>query len=364
MRNRGNEELVNWKDGYNQFHCSQTSGLTHTLLSLQAIQERRRSALTQPDEFFGENIPGSQRTTPTPKAMASVASPSKNWPAIKEDEEEVETTMLLEKMKEVVEGMQRRRSLQPEAISNFNKAEIRDEDMALREETPEDGDATIQDECPPQTDSRPAVHSFPATPQMSDLRHVFSEKRAAGMPTPYAGLRDLFKAGRARNPETPRLDGVREMFSRERQREPSTPIFEGVEGMNVTPPECPPQEPAEQSDEVGAESAPEVADPAPTRLLKPSSGAPAKTLAVRMREGRETPTDMAPLADNELTPDAPPAKPSRPSANAPKASIVKRTTRRAEAEVKEVMVLTVAVIDVQYLRSVNSRTWRLRQPSR
>ncbi|KAH9039991.1 hypothetical protein EDB84DRAFT_1559955 [Lactarius hengduanensis] len=86
----------------------------------EAIQERRRSALTQPDEFFGENIPGSRRNslgleTPNSKAMLGVASPSKIWPAIKEDEEEVETTMLLEKMKEVVEGMQRRRSMQPGA---------------------------------------------------------------------------------------------------------------------------------------------------------------------------------------------------------------------------------------------------------
>ena len=264
--------------------------------------------------------------------MFSVASPSKVWPAIKEDEEEVETTMLLEKMKEVVEGMQRRRSLQPEAIS---KMELCDEDMALQEETPEDDEATVNDQCPSQTDSGPVAQSFPATPHMSDLRHVFSEKRAAGMPTPYAGVRELFnKAEQARNPETPRLDGVREMFFRARQQEPSTPIFEGVEEMLVTPPDS--QEPPGQSDEVAAESAPEVAaPPAPTRLPKRSSGAPA---ADRMRSGRETPTDAAQLADSELTPDAPPAKPSKHSANAPKASIVRRTTRRAEVEVREVIV--------------------------
>jgi hypothetical protein len=338
----------------------------HTLLSLQAIQERRRSALVQPDEFFGENIPGSRRNslgadTPTPKAMFSAASPSKVWPAIKEDEEEVETTMLLEKMKEVVEGMQRRRSLQPEAISNLNKTEICDEDMALQEE---DGEATAEDQRSSQTDSRPVVHSFPATPQMSDLRHVFSEKRAAGMPTPYAGVRDLFKTGHAQNPETPRLDGVREMFFRARQREPSTPIFEGVEEMLVTPPECPSQEPPGQSDEVGAESAPEVPAPAPTRLPTKSSGAPAKTPAVRIREGRETPSDVALLADNELTRDAPPAKPSKPTPNVPKASIVRRATRLAEAEVKEVIVLTVTVIDFDTNSTRISRRWRLLQPSR
>ncbi|KAH9064558.1 hypothetical protein EDB87DRAFT_1556259 [Lactarius vividus] len=312
-------------------------------LERRAIQERRRSALTQPDEFFGENIPGSRRNslgpeTPNSKAMLGVASPSKIWPAIKEDEEEVETAMLLEKMKEVVEGMQRRRSMQPEAPI-FNKTEICDEDMALQDETPEGDEAIVEDQCPSQTDPHPVTHSFPATPQMSDLRHVFSEKRAAGMPTPYAGVRKLFQAEQARDPETPRLDGVREMFSRARQQEPSTPIFEGVDEMLVTPPEHPSQEPAGQSDEVDA---PEVAAPAPTRLLRPASGATVKTLAVRMREGRETPTDMSELADNEQTPDAPPAKPSKHNANAPKASIVRRTTRRAEAEGKEAPAKSVS----------------------
>ena len=312
------------------------------ILSTQAIQERRRSALTQPDEFFGANIPGSRRDslghdTPTPKPVFSVASPTKAWPSIKEDEEEVETTMLLEKMKEVVEGMQRRRSLQPDAMSTLNKTEICDEEMVLEEETPKADEVTLEDRAPPQADARPTVNSLTATPQMSDLRHVFSEKRAAGMPTPYAGVRELFKAEHARNPETPRLEGVREMFSRAKRREPSTPIFEGVDEMLVTPPECSPQEPAEQGDEVEAEPAPEVAPPAPTRLPKQVSRGAAKTPAVRVREGRKTPTETSHFADSELTPDEPPAKPSKHSANAPKGSIVRRTTRRAEAEGKEVI---------------------------
>ncbi|KAF8273562.1 hypothetical protein EI94DRAFT_1794990 [Lactarius quietus] len=302
-------------------------------LERRAIQERRRSALTQPDQFFGENIPGSRRNSlgpdaPTPKATFGAASPSKIWPDIKEDEEEVETTMLLEKMKEVVEGMQRRRSLQPEAFSILNKTEICDEDMVLEEETPKDDEPTVEEQYPPQADSSAPVHSFPPTPQMSDLRHVFSEKRAAGMPTSYAGVRELFKAENARNPETPRLDGVSEVFFRARRREPSTPIFQGVDEMLVTPPEYASEEPAGQSEE----SAPEVTAPAPTPLPKQGSGAAAKT---RVRGGRETPTDASHLADNELTPDDPPAKPSKHSAKAPKGSVVRRTTRRAEAEAKE-----------------------------
>jgi hypothetical protein len=70
---------------------------------------------------------------------------------------------------------------------------------------------------------------------MSDLKHVFAEKRAANMPPSYAGVRDIFKAEYAMNPETPRLDGVREMFFRARSWEPSTPIFEGVDEMLTTP---------------------------------------------------------------------------------------------------------------------------------
>ncbi len=273
--------------------------------------------------------------------MFGVASPSKIWPAIKEDEEEVETTMLLEKMKEVVEGMQRRRSMQLEAISNapnLDKTELQDEDMGVQEETPKDEGATVEDQRTSITELRSAVHTYPATPQMSDLRHVFSEKRAAGMPTTYAGIRELFKADHARDLGTPRLDGVREMFFRARQREPSTPIVEGIGDVLAIPPECIPQESTEESDEAEAGSMPpEVADPAPTRLPKKASGGPAKTMTVRGRDGQETPADVAQLADDELTPDGQPAKPSKHSANASKASIVRRTTRRAEAEV-EVML--------------------------
>ncbi|KAF8261515.1 hypothetical protein EI94DRAFT_1705468 [Lactarius quietus] len=225
--------------------------------------------------------------------------------------------MLLEKMKEVVEGMQRRRSLQPEAISILNKTEICDEDMVLEEETPKDDELTVEDQCPPQVDFSAPVHSFPATPQMSDLRHVFSEKHAAGMPTPYAGVCELFKAENARNPETPHLDGVSKMFF-------------VPDGKNQAP----------QSSKVSTRCLACWAEQrkcargycSGSNAPPKASGAAAKT---RIRGGRETPTDASHLADSELTPDDPPVKPSKHSANAPKGSIVRQTTRRAEAEAKE-----------------------------
>ena len=114
---------------------------------------------------------------------------------------------------------------------------------------------------------------------MSDLKHVFAEKRAANMPPSYAGVRDLFKAEHAMNPETPRLDGVCEMFFRSRGREPSTPIFEGVHEMLTTPAGYMHQE-TTHSNEAEMESTTETRASAPSakRLrMKPTvSDQPAK----------------------------------------------------------------------------------------
>jgi hypothetical protein len=93
-----------------------------------------------------------------------------------------------------------------------------------------------------------------------------------------------------------------------------------------------------QSDEVGAESAPEVVAPAPTCLPKQ---APAGSC---VREAQETPTNTSQLANDELIPDKPPAKPSKQSAKAAKGSIVRRTTRKAEAEAKEVIYFQLITV--------------------
>ncbi|KAI0301317.1 hypothetical protein BC826DRAFT_558631 [Russula brevipes] len=315
----------------------------------QAIQERRRSALAQPDMFFGGNIPGSRRTslgsdTPGAKAAVTFVSPSKAWATIKEDEEEAETTTLLEKMKEVVEGMQRRRSMQVDAPPNVpisNKSE--EDDAGEQAETYEVREATAEERVPLQADFRSAARSFPATPNMSDFKHVFSEKRAVNVPPSYAGVRTLFKEEHAPNPETPRLDGVREMFFRARAREPKTPIFEGVGEMLATPPRYSAQG-AAQSIEVEMESTAEARASVPSDELprekssdpdhaaKPGFRTAAKAPEVRsMRDGRATPTEVAQLADDELASDVPPAKSMKPSSKASKGSTVKRTSRRGEA---------------------------------
>lgn len=318
--------------------------------------------------FFGGTIPGSRRSsfgtgTPVAKVAPSLNSPSKAWAPIKEDEDETETTSLLEKMKEVVEGMQRRRSVQPEAIVDVpisNKSEEDDKDAGLQVKMLENEETET---VPLQTDPRKPAQSFPATPHMSDLKHVFSENRAANMPSSYAGVRTLFRAERATNPETPRLDGMREMFNRAQEREPNTPAFEGVGAMLATPAEYHSREATQQSDEVKVkpESTAEthvrsqsverlkeksVVDDHPAR---PSSRLAVRTSGVRpMRAGRVTPTDAAQLADDEM-PEVPLDKPSEPSVNAAKGSTVRRTTWRVEIEVKKVINVDFGLLPLQYL---------------
>lgn len=295
------------------------------------------------------------------KVAPSLASPSKAWAPIKEDEDETETTSLLEKMKEVVEGMQRRRSVQPEAIGNVpmsNKSKEGDKDAGLQGEMPKNEEAET---VPLQTDPRKPAQSFPATPHMSDLKHVFSENRAANMPPSYAGVRGLFRAERAANPETPRLDGMREMFNHAREREPNTPAFEGVGDMLATPVEYRSRETTRQSDEIKLESTAEthvrsqsVERPKEKPVVSGHPAKPSSRIAVRtsgarpMRDGRVTPTDAAQFADDEMQ-EVLLDKPSEHSANAAKGSTVRRTNRRVETEVKQVIIVDLGLTSLQYL---------------
>ena len=305
--------------------------------------------------FFGGNVPGSRRNslssdTPGAKAASIFVSPSKTWDPIKEDEEEAETDTLLEKMKEVVEGMQRRRSVQPEgiadvAVSNTSEG---DKDAGQQDEKHKDDEVTAEEPVPLQPDFRSTAQSFPATPRMSDLKHVFSEKRAVNIPPSYAGVRDLFKAEPAMNPETPRLGGVREMFFHARDREQSTPIFEGVGEVLAIPAEHPSQE-TTHGDEIEMECTTEADAPAPSTKrprgkptvadlpARPGSRIAGKMPAVRpRRDARPIPSDVEQFADDELVPDAPPAKHLKPNAKSQKGSNVRRT--RAENDGKQVII--------------------------
>jgi hypothetical protein len=306
--------------------------------------------------FFGGDIPGSRRNslgsgTPGAKAVLTFTSPVKTCAAIKEDEEEAETTSLLEKMKEVVEGMQRRRSVQTEAIADVaisDTSEQDDEDERQQDEILEDDDTTAEEPVSLQADSRSTAQSFPTIPHTSDLKHVFSEKRAANIPSSYDGVRDLFKAEPSMSPETPRLDGVREMFFRARNREPSTPIFEGVGEMLATPAGYLLQD-TKHNKEIEMEGAAEAPAPStkhprrkPTVAVadhppRPESRIARKISGPRLvRDGRTTPTDAEQLADDETMPDEPPAKNSKPQ----KGSNVRRT--RTESGAKQVIIISLS----------------------
>ena len=283
------------------------------------------------------------------KVAPSLTSPSKAWASIKEDEDETETTSLLEKMKEVVDGMQRRRSMQPEAIANVpisNKSEEDDKDAGLQGEM-----LKTEEAVPLQMYPRKPAQPFPATPHMSDLKHVFSENRAANVPSSYAGVRRLFKTERAPNPETPRLDGMREMFNRARELEPNTPAFEGVGEMLATSAEY---QATRQGNEVELENTaeeharsqsvkrPEVKSVDSDHPGKPSSRIAVKTSGVRpMYDGRVTPTDVAQYADDEMPEVL--DKPSDHSANTAKGSTARRTDRRVKTEVNQVIIVNLGL---------------------
>lgn len=286
--------------------------------------------------------------TPGAKAASIFVSPSKTWDPIKEDEEEAETNTLLEKMKEVVEGMQRRRSVKAEVIIDVavSNASGGDKDVGQQDEIHKDDKATVEEPVPLQPDFLSTAQSFPATPRMSDLKHVFSEKRAANIPPTYTGVRDLFKVGPGMNPETPRLDGVREMFFRARDREPSTPIFEGVGEMLAIPTGHPSQE-TTHGDEIKMESTKKADAPStkhsrgmPTVTdlpARPVSRVAGKMPAVRsMRDGRTTPSEAEQFADDELMPDVPAAEHLKPSVKTQRGSNARRT--RPESNGKQVII--------------------------
>ena len=292
------------------------------------------------------------------KVAPSLTSPSKAWAPIKEDEDETETTSLLEKMKEVVEGMQRRRSMQPEAtvdVPILNKSEEGDNNAGLQGSMLKNEEAET---VPLQTDLGKPAQSFPATPHMSDLKHVFSENRAANIPPSYAGVRSLFRAGRSANPETPRLEGMREMFNRAGEREPNTPAFEGVGEMLATPAEYHSRETTRQSNEVELKSTadthvrsqrPKEKSVVSDLPARPSSRIAVRTSGVRpMRDGRVTPTDAAQFADDEM-PEALLDEPLKHSANAAKGSTVRRTNRKVETEVKQVIIVDFGHFFLRYL---------------
>ncbi|KAH9947856.1 hypothetical protein B0H21DRAFT_736642 [Amylocystis lapponica] len=206
----------------------------------KAIRERRRSALTTPDMFFGGHAPGS-RTPRTPAAPLPAAFPMAD---AKQEGTEEDTQVLLARMRQMVEGVKSRQSMgAPRAsLSPRKRSEgfsllapdrraIQDDDAGDRatgsyEELESEG---AHGPLVPESRPRPDV---PKSSQTGEPRYV-----ASGPSTPqYTGLRNLSKGKEPmRVQATPRMDGVREMFLRERPGEEMEPALEGVGEMLVTP---------------------------------------------------------------------------------------------------------------------------------
>ncbi|KAI0767349.1 hypothetical protein C8Q74DRAFT_1355372 [Fomes fomentarius] len=208
----------------------------------EAIRARRRSALTTPDNFFKGQTPGSRRMLfpnlaplPSPSfssQIGEIASTSSSQSqssvlegasssdlssaasAPKVEDEGEDTAVLLARMKQMVEGVKQRQSLGRQSLSlsprkregGFsllapNHASTHRPSRILIEE--DESDVPIADD---RDEEEPAVQ----TPQMYDLRHVFSRPQAEASTPVLAGVKEMFRARPA--VETPRMDGVREML--------------------------------------------------------------------------------------------------------------------------------------------------------
>ncbi|THH00271.1 hypothetical protein EW026_g2234 [Hermanssonia centrifuga] len=275
----------------------------------QAILDRRRSALQTPDAFFGGQAPGARRlslfplsptkptsrseltSTPLP-AVAEASSRSYISPVKRlgdydigevkeedEDDHEVEnmedTSVLLARMKQMVEGVKRRQSmgprpsvgsgsgpimtprksrgfslLAPDAEHAFapTKMVVTDVDDEEEEEGMEmegkQGDSA-EEESDKENDTRGAQGSRDEETlqeqeeQGHDIEMEVEDELVESGPlrteptSRFEGVKHTFSIPRA-EAVTPRMSGMRELFQTERVI--ATPAFEGVGDMLATPP--------------------------------------------------------------------------------------------------------------------------------
>ncbi|KAH7928990.1 hypothetical protein BV22DRAFT_1057782 [Leucogyrophana mollusca] len=258
----------------------------------KAIQERRRSALTTPDPYFGGQVPGfgarrfsnappaspapmslSGRKSVSPSKARMSLSPSKMGGLREEDhsgsEEEEDTRSLLARMKKTVEEMKRRRSVGPSWEGEEEEEHDKDEDQpdegaeSQEGSDKENGGATDSEIDVPdvtgdvqmlsgeeesegeeqdRNDENAVPHSGAVkndvshTPHLETLKHLFPAPKAGPSTPAVRSMRDLFKKPQGETSmQTPRMDGMRDMYLREEKRVPDTPVFEGVGELLKTP---------------------------------------------------------------------------------------------------------------------------------
>ncbi|KAI0696537.1 hypothetical protein BC835DRAFT_1405935 [Cytidiella melzeri] len=251
----------------------------------KAIIERRRSALTAPDTFFGGQTPGSRRMSlfPSPSPMkppvnvrstpipapsftaeesSSRLQPEKEIVAERDLENEEDAQVLLARMKQMVEGVKRRQSIGPRPSvptgmaltpkrSGFSllapeasSAPIKRIEVGGSQEDDEPQEQEGDDVSDKENNVRPLEE---AQQDMEDLdmdaegeldedcegeAHGHNQLQRDDLNTPsFKGVREMF----AVRPQlaTPRMDGVRELFREERIM--ATPAFDGL-GEMLEPP--------------------------------------------------------------------------------------------------------------------------------
>ncbi|VDC05283.1 unnamed protein product [Peniophora sp. CBMAI 1063] len=333
---------------------AQTSPRRVSAEERQAIQERRRQSLATPDPFWAKNgIPGSRSpakagifpsasepariaapnfgvplspqrapATPPPAAPPGLTSfdefmsPSRAWGASRDNQEPVEEAVeeeepdeMLQRLKNTIGDMKRRRSMRSEEDEARLRALAEKEQSKAdepEEEAEEDG-ATVEDVSEPEDETAGPSTAREATPEI-ELRHVFHPPTA----TPrLSGVRDLHKRAeaeaRVRNAGTPALDGMQQMFSRpslsRREHEDIIPSSDDEEARAAAAEE----QDSEEEEEPEPAPAP-VKAPARNARLKKSETMPtvtrtiAKTAPVRKTastsridvrpgSGRSTPND-------------------------------------------------------------------------
>lgn len=210
----------------------------------QAIQERRRSALTMPDNF----TPGTKRLLglspikAAPLPALNLGTNGRESSTIPEQPEETEedTEIMLAKMKQMVEGVKRRQSMGPRPSMVLSPK--KPGEFSLLASTP--GPSSVAGSAGKATnlDKNPFADDADDL-DLADVEMSSSEqdRSTAQLPTrqpalfatpQLTGVRELFR-NQGRAIQTPRLDGMKELFRVERP--PQTPAFEGVGSMLATP---------------------------------------------------------------------------------------------------------------------------------
>ncbi|THH31839.1 hypothetical protein EUX98_g2372 [Antrodiella citrinella] len=310
-----------------------------------AILERRRSALHTPDTF----APGighlSKRMSVSPR-KAPAPLPALSIEPIREvkDEEgaDLDTSVMLARMKQMVDGVKKRQSMGPRpsiGVSPRKPGQFSlfapDADLT----TPRKVSASAEDvhmEHSAQEDME-MIESTREAPEASSSERTL-EHTAQGTPK-FTGVRERYKEV-AQEMATPRMDGMRDLFRSERVV--ASPVYEGVGEMLATPD---PTEPANEESVLPEPQAPVEDDeepvprPAPTRSRKPAStskipAAAAKRTTPRSAPAARTKTPTEGLDTVAEDDDTSPAESSQPKRAGP-ASRVSRKPRSRSVDTTE-----------------------------